>query len=105
MAALAVLDVIEEEHLVENAASVGSYLLAQLKTLAAETPSIVDVRGEGLMIGIEFSDSIKTLRTRLVKEQHVFTGAASTNILRLLPPLCLTKAEADDFLSRLKQVL
>ena len=104
-AALAVLDVIEEEHLVENAASVGSYLLAQLKTLAAETPSIVDVRGEGLMIGIEFSDSIKTLRTRLVKEQHVFTGAASTNILRLLPPLSLAKAEADDFLSRLKQVL
>lgn len=104
-AALAVLDVIEEEHLVENAASVGSYLLAQLKTLAAETPSIVDVRGEGLMIGIEFSDSIKTLRARLVKEQHVFTGAASTNILRLLPPLSLTKAEADDFLSRLKQVL
>lgn len=104
-AALAVLDVIEEEHLVENAASVGSYLLAQLKTLAAETPSIVDVRGEGLMIGIEFSDSIKTLRTRLVKEQYVFMGAASTNILRLLPPLSLTKAEADDFLSRLKQVL
>lgn len=104
-AALAVLDVIEEEHLVENAASVGGYLLAQLKTLAAETPSIVDVRGEGLMIGIEFSDSIKTLRTRLVKEQHVFTGAALTNILRLLPPLSLTKAEADDFLSRLKQVL
>lgn len=104
-AALAVLDVIEEEHLVENAASVGGYLLAQLKTLAAETPSIVDVRGEGLMIGFEFSDSIKTLRTRLVKEQHVFTGAASTNILRLLPPLSLTKAEADDFLSRLKQVL
>lgn len=104
-AALAVLDVIEEEHLVENAASVGSYLLSQLKTLAAETPSIVDVRGEGLMIGIEFSDSIKPLRTRLVKEQHVFTGAASTNILRLLPPLSLTKVEADDFLSRLKQVL
>ena len=104
-AAQAVLDVIEEEHLVENAASVGGYLLAQLKTLAAETPSIVDVRGEGLMIGIEFSDSIKTLRTRLVKEQHVFTGAASTNILRLLPPLSLTKAEADDFLNRLKQVL
>ena len=104
-AALAVLDVIEEEHLVENAASVGSYLLAQLKTLAAENPSIVDVRGEGLMIGIELSDNIKTLRTRLVKEQHVFTGAASTNILRLLSPLSLTKAEADDFLSRLKQVL
>lgn len=104
-AALAVLDVIEEDHLVENAASVGGYLLAQLKTLAAENPSIVDVRGEGLMIGIEFSDSIKPLRTRLVKEQHVFTGAASTNILRLLPPLSLTRAEADDFLSRLKQVL
>lgn len=100
-AALAVLDVMEEEHLVENAATVGQYLLEQLKALAAETPSIVDVRGEGLMIGVEFADSIKALRTRLVKEQHVFTGAASTNILRLLPPLCLTKAEADEFISRL----
>lgn len=104
-AALAVLDVMEEEHLIDNAATVGHYLLEQLKALAAETPSIVDVRGEGLMIGVEFADSIKALRTRLVKEQHVFTGAASTNILRLLPPLCLTKAEADEFISRLKAVI
>ena len=104
-AALAVLDVMQEENLVENAATVGAYLLEKLKALAAETPSIVDVRGEGLMIGIEFAESIKSLRTRLVKEQHVFTGAASTNILRLLPPLCITKAEADEFIDRLKKVL
>ncbi|MDO4930412.1 MAG: aspartate aminotransferase family protein [Bacteroidales bacterium] len=104
-AALAVLDVMEEEKLVENAATVGAYLLDQLKALAAQTPAITDVRGEGLMIGIEFADSIKTMRNRLVHEQHVFTGAASTNILRLLPPLCLTKAEADDFITRLKAVL
>lgn len=104
-AALAVLDVMEEEKLVENAATVGAYLLDKLKALAAQTPAITDVRGEGLMIGIEFADSIKTMRNRLVHEQHVFTGAASTNILRLLPPLCLTKAEADDFITRLKAVL
>lgn len=104
-AALAVLDVMEEEKLVENAATVGAYLLDQLKALAAQTPAITDVRGEGLMIGIEFADSIKTMRNRLVHEQHVFTGAASTNILRLLPPLCLTKSEAGDFITRLKAVL
>ena len=105
VAALSVLDVMAEEHLTENAAVIGSYLLDQLKSLAAETPAITDVRGRGLMIGIEFADNIKAMRQRLVHEQHVFTGAASTNILRLLPPLCITKAEADDFLTRLKAVL
>lgn len=105
VAALSVLDVMAEEHLTENAAAIGSYLLDQLKSLAAETPAITDVRGRGLMIGIEFADNIKAMRQRLVHEQHVFTGAASTNILRLLPPLCITKAEADDFLTRLKAVL
>jgi acetylornithine aminotransferase len=57
------------------------------------------------MIGLEFDAPIKEMRNRLVHEQHVFTGCAGTNILRLLPPLCLTEAEADDFISRLKNVL
>jgi acetylornithine aminotransferase len=104
-AALAVLDVIEEEHLIDNAATVGRYLKEQLQALAATTPAITEVRGEGLMIGIEFAHDIKEMRRRLVEEQHVFTGVASTNILRLLPPLCLTQAEADDFLIRLRAVL
>ena len=89
-AALAVLDVMEQEKLVENAAEVGGYLLNRLQALAAEVPAIVEVRGQGLMIGIEFAGPIKEMRQRLVNGQHVFTGAASTNILRLLPPLCIT---------------
>lgn len=104
-AALAVLEVMERGQLVENAAAVGCYLLERLNALAQEVPAITDVRGEGLMIGIEFAGPIKEMRSRLVHEEHVFTGAASTNILRLLPPLCLTRAEADDFLVRLRRVL
>lgn len=104
-AALAVLDVMEEEKLIDNAAHVGSHLLAALRQLAASHPEITDVRGEGLMIGIEFDKPIKELRSRLVHEQHVFTGAASTNILRLLPPLCLSEAQADEFITRLLHIL
>ncbi len=104
-AALAVLDVMEQERLVENAAEVGGYLLNRLQALAAEVPAIVEVRGQGLMIGIEFAGPIKEMRQRLVNGQHVFTGAASTNILRLLPPLCITMAEADEFIERLKSVI
>lgn len=100
-AALAVLDVMESENLVENAARVGEHLMTELSRM--EGP--VEVRGKGLMIGIEFAESIKEMRTRLVKEQHVFTGAASTNILRLLPPLTLTMEQADDFLQRLRRVM
>jgi acetylornithine aminotransferase len=100
-AALAVLDVIEQEHLVENAAKVGSYLMEQLKSF----PQIKEVRGRGLMIGLEFDQPIKEIRTKLIFEQHVFTGAGGTNILRLLPPLTLTQADADEFVARLKAVL
>jgi acetylornithine/N-succinyldiaminopimelate aminotransferase len=100
-AALAVLDVMEQEHLIRNAAVVGAHLMGELQKL----PQIKDIRGEGLMIGLEFDAPIKEMRNRLVHEQHVFTGCAGTNILRLLPPLCLTEAEADDFISRLKNVL
>lgn len=100
-AAIAVLDVMKQENLVNNAAKVGSYLLEQLK----QFPQIKEVRGEGLMIGLEFDQPIKELRTKLLFEQKVFTGVSGTNVLRLLPPLCLTVAEADDFLQRFKKVL
>ena len=100
-AALAVLDVIEQEGLVANAAKVGAYLLEELKKF----PQIKEVRGRGLMIGLEFEEPIKELRSRLIYDEHVFTGASGTNVLRLLPPLCLTMEEAEDFLARFKKVL
>ncbi len=103
--ALAVLDIIEEEKLVENAAEVGAYLIAELKKLQAECSHIVDVRGEGLMIGIELDIPYKEPRTRLIKEQHCFTGCSGTNVIRLLPPLCLSKENVDDFIARFKKVL
>ena len=104
-AALAVLDVFEQEQLVENAHMVGEYLIEQLKDLQKDYPIITEVRGWGMMIGLELAVPYKEIRQRLLFEQHCFTGCAGTNTLRLLPPLCLTKTEADDFISRLKQVL
>jgi acetylornithine aminotransferase len=102
-AALAVLDVFEEEHLVENAHVVGDYLINEIKKLNSDR--IKDVRGRGLMIGIDLDVPHQEVRKPLIYEQHCFTGCAGTNILRLLPPLCLTKAEADDFITRLKKCL
>ena len=102
-AALAVLDVFEEEHLVENARVVGDYLINEIKQLNSDR--IKDVRGRGLMIGIDLDVPHQEVRKPLIYEQHCFTGCAGTNILRLLPPLCLTKAEADDFIARLKKCL
>ena len=103
-AALAVLDVIEHEQLVDNAAKVGAYLMEELKKLQQTDAHIVDVRGEGLMIGIEYDQPIKALRNALVHDEHVFTGAASTNILRLLPPLTLSLDEAKLAVERIKRV-
>lgn len=100
-AALAVLDVIENEHLVENARETGDYLMTRLKELQATEKRITDVRGRGLMIGISLDMPHKELRGNLVYSQHCFTGCSSTNILRLLPPLCFTKEMADDFIERL----
>ncbi|MBQ0019875.1 MAG: aminotransferase class III-fold pyridoxal phosphate-dependent enzyme, partial [Bacteroidales bacterium] len=103
--ALAVLDIIEQEGLVENARKVGEYLIAELKKLQQESSHIVDVRGEGLMIGIELDIPYKEPRTRLIKEQHCFTGCSGTNVIRLLPPLCLTMEQAEDFIVRFRKVL
>ena len=100
-AALAVMDVMEQEDLVNNAARVGDFLMNELKKL----PQIKEVRGEGLMIGMEFEQPIKELRLRLLKEQHVFTGVSGTNVIRLLPPLCLSMEEAQEFIDRLKAAM
>ena len=100
-AALAVLDVIEGEGLIDNAAKVGAHLLDELKKL----PQLKDVRGRGLMIGVEFEQPIKELRSRLLHEQKVFTGVSGTNVIRLLPPLCLSMDEADLFLERFAKVM
>ncbi len=104
-AALAVLDVMDEERLVDNARETGSYLMGQLKALQASCSHITDVRGRGLMVGIELDMPYKDVRNRLVYEEHVFTGCSGTNTLRLLPPLCFTKAMADEFVARLKKCL
>ena len=104
-AALAVLDVIEREKLVENAHEVGEYLISQLKQMQAEGNHIVDVRGRGLMIGIELDVPHKAVREPLIYEEHVFTGCSGTNMLRLLPPLCLSRQQADEFLGKLKKIL
>ena len=102
-AALAVLDVIEGEGLIENARVVGEHLLSEIKKLNNER--IKEVRGRGLMIGIELDVPYKEVRQRLLFDEHVFTGCAGTNVLRLLPPLCLNVAEADEFIEKLKKTL
>ena len=104
-AAIAVLDVMEQEQLVANAQRVGEYLMERLKALQATEPHITDVRGRGLMIGIELDMPYKDVRSRLVYEQHCFVGCSGTNTLRLLPPLCLTEADADQFIEKLKIAL
>ena len=99
-AAIAVLDVMKAENLVENAARVGAHLMEELKKFEG----IKEVRGRGLMIGLEFENPIKEIRQKLLFEQKVFTGVSGTNVIRLLPPLCLSMAEADEFLNRLHNV-
>ncbi len=102
-AATAVLNVMESENLVENAREVGEYLMEKLNELKQTEPHIVDVRGRGLMIGIELDIPHKDVRRRLIFNEHCFTGCSGTNILRLLPPLCMTKAMADEFIEKLKK--
>ena len=104
-AALAVIDVMEQENLVENAREVGEYLLEKLQELQRREKHIGDGRGGGLMIGIERDAPHEDVRSRLLFDDHIFTGCASTNILRLLPPLCFTKEMADTFIERLKHIL
>ena len=104
-AALAVLDVFEQEGLVENAHLVGDYLMKELEELRQRNRHILEVRGRGLMVGVVLDVPHNEVRSRLIHEQHCFTGCAGTNILRVLPPLCLSKGEVDEFIIRLENVL
>lgn len=104
-AALAVLDVFEQEHLVDNAHTVGDYFIEQLRELQQQEPHIKEVRGRGLMIGVVMDVPQKDVRSRLVYDEHCFTGAAGQYMLRILPPLIIGKADVDDFIYRLKKVL
>ena len=89
--------------MVENAAKVGQFLMDGIRSM--HLPHVVDVRGRGLMIGVELDVPYKEIRSKLLFEEHCFTGCSGTNVLRLLPPLCLSEAEAADFLSRLERVV
>jgi acetylornithine aminotransferase len=98
-AALAVLEVIESENLVENAANVGGYLMNKLK----EIPQLQNVRGRGLMIGFDVPTELKDLRKNLLWNNKIFTGEAKPNVIRLLPSLALRKKDADEFLEAIQE--
>jgi acetylornithine aminotransferase len=100
-AAIAVIDVIESENLVANAHEVGEYLLAELRKM----PQLKDVRGRGLMIGVEVEGSGAEMRKRLLFDKHIFTGGAGASTVRLLPALCISKEQADKFLDAFKALL
>jgi acetylornithine aminotransferase len=100
-AALGVAEVMKQENLIKNAGEVGSYLINELKKIDA----IKNVRGEGLMIGFDVPEEIKTLRKDLLFQHHIFTGEAKPNVIRLLPALSLSKKQADDFLKALKETI
>jgi acetylornithine/N-succinyldiaminopimelate aminotransferase len=98
-AALAVLEVIEKENLIANAAEVGNYLMEQLKAI----PELKNVRGYGLMIGFDVPEELKDLKKNLLWKHKIFTGEAKPNVIRLLPSLALTKQDADQFLEAVKE--
>ena len=98
-AALAVLEVIETENLIQNASSVGDYLMKNLK----EIPEIQNVRGRGLMIGFDVPPQLKDLRKNLLWKHKIFTGEAKPNVIRLLPSLALRRKDADEFLESIQE--
>jgi acetylornithine aminotransferase len=100
-AAIAVLDVMKDESLVENADKMGSYLLKEL----AAINGIREIRGRGLMLGIDFMPQFAGIRNQLLFEYHIFTGGAKNNVMRLLPPLSVSKSEIDRFIVALKEAI
>lgn len=100
-AALAVLEIIEQDELMQNAADMGTYLMNELKNM----PHVIEVRGRGLMIGIELPEERKEVKKNLLSRHNIFTGEAKPNVIRLLPALNITRTEADIFLNALKKEL
>lgn len=101
VAAISVLEVMEQEQLIDNARLVGEYLSAEL----AKIPQLKEIRGKGLMIGLEIEGNASELRKRLVFENHIFTGGAGATTIRLLPALSITCEQVDGFLDALKSKL
>ena len=99
-AAIAVLEVMRDENLVDNALRVGEYFIAQLKTI----PAAKDVRGRGLMLGFDVDGSAAEMRRRLLFEKHIFTGGAGMSTIRLLPALGITEEHVDLFVNALKDL-
>ncbi|WP_316790436.1 aspartate aminotransferase family protein [Pedobacter frigoris] len=100
-AALAVLEIIEQDNLMKNAEEVGTYLITELKKIAA----VKEVRGRGLMIGIDLPEDMSNVKKDLLFKYKIFTGEAKPNVIRLLPALNLTKDHADQFLNEFKKAL
>jgi len=100
-AALSVLDVLEEDKLMQNAKAMGDFLKEHIPA----SPRIKEVRGKGLMIGIEFREPVAPIRQKLLMDKHIITGAAGMNVIRLLPPLCITQQECYQFVNALKAIL
>jgi acetylornithine aminotransferase len=101
VAGLAVLEVIEKENLIQNAAEIGNYLISALKQI----DGVLAVRGRGLMIGIDLPEEKKQVRNDLLMKHHIFTGEAKPNTIRLLPSLALSKEEANIFLEAFVKTL
>ena len=99
-AAIAVLDIIKDEHLIENATVQGEYLMQHL----TGNPAVKQLRGRGLMIGIEVNDGFENLRDKLLFEKHIFTGGAGANVIRLLPPLCISREQAALFIESFNEL-
>ena len=99
-AAIAVLDIIKEEKLLDNALKMGQYIMQAL----AGNKAVKELRGRGLMIGIELQPGCEGLRDALLFEKHIFTGSAGANVIRLLPPLCITKTDADLFIQSFNEL-
>ena len=100
-AAIAVLEVMEQEKLIQNAEKTGHFLIEELSKLN----HIKEVRGKGLMIGLEFEGPVKPIRQKLLEEEKIFTGVSGTNIIRLLPPLTLKIEQAEEFIGKFGKVL
>jgi len=100
-AGIAVLDIMKAEKLVDNALEVGNYLFSKV----AGIPQIKEIRGKGLMIGLEFDFPIAPIRKQLLFEEKIFTGVSGANTIRILPPLTLTKSQVDHFADALVRVL
>ncbi len=103
-AAIAVLDVIENEHLIENAAKVGEHFREAFNGPEGLDPALREYRGRGLMIGLELKSEYVGLRDRLLFEKHFFTGAAGASVIRLLPSLTISEQTADRFIAAWKEL-